>query len=441
MSKKTTLRIGGGAGFSGDRLEPAVDLVSRGNLDYLILECLAERTIALAQRRKLQDPEAGFDPLLERRMELLLPALVEHRVRLVTNFGAANPEAAARRVQAIARRLGLSVTVAAVSGDDVLDQLRPDLPTLETGRPLADYPGIISANAYLGVDAILPALAAGADIVVTGRVADPSLVLAPLMYHFGWSPDDVTRLGQGTVVGHLLECGAQVCGGYFLDANRKQVPDPAHIGYPIAEVEADGAATLTKLPATGGRIDLRTVKEQLLYEVIDPFAYLTPDVAADFSTVSLQQMATDEVHVSGGGGAPRPDRLKVSVGYRAGYRGEGEISYAGPGAVDRARLAGQIIRERLQPDVPDLRIDLVGVDSVNLGGAAPTTDKECRLRIAGHASDAALAGRVGEEVEALYTNGPFGGGGARKSVTEVIGIVSVLLDRKLIEPKLSLYRP
>ena len=439
MSTLPHLRIGGGAGFSGDRLEPAVDLVRRGQLDYLILECLAERTIALAQRRKLADPTQGYDPLLERRMELLLPELVRHGVRLVTNFGAANPKAAAERVRGIADRLGVSVAVAAVCGDDVLAHLRPDLPTVETGRPLGDYPDLISANAYLGVDAILPALEAGADVIITGRVADPSLVLAPLVHHFGWATDDL--LGQGTVIGHLLECGAQVCGGYFLDADRKRVPDPAHLGYPIAEVAADGTARITKLPGTGGRIDLRTVKEQLLYEVVDPHAYLTPDVAADFTTVRLEETGPDAVTVTGGTGAPRPDRLKVSVGYRAGYRGEGEISYAGPGAADRARLAGAIVRERLAGEVDELRLDLIGVDSVHLAGGPPVATREARLRVAGRAADAAAAARVGEEVEALYTNGPFGGGGARKSVTEVVGIVSVLLDRTLPHPQLSLYRP
>ncbi len=438
---KERIRIGGGAGFSGDRLEPAVDLVRRGQLDFLVLECLAERTIALAQRRKLEDHNLGYDPLLERRMELLLPELKQHGVRLISNFGAANPMAAARRIRGIAERLGLSVTVAAVLGDDVLDHLQPSLLTVESGRPLADFPDIISANAYLGVEAILPALESGADVIVTGRVADPSLFLAPMCHAFGWAADDFERMGRGTVIGHLLECGAQICGGYFMDADRKQVPKPAHLGFPIAEVYADGSAAITKLPGTGGRIDLRTAKEQLLYEVVDPHAYLTPDVAADFTTVVLSAPETDVVRVTGGDGTWRPAQLKVSVGYRAGYRGEGEISYAGPGAADRARLAGQIMRERLAPAIDELRIDLIGVDSVHFAGTLEGVTREVRLRVAGHTGTAALAARVGEEVEALYTNGPAGGGGARKLVTEVIGIVSVLLDRDLVQPQLEVLRP
>ena len=436
---QTTIRIGGGAGFSGDRLEPAVLLAERGNLDYLVLECLAERTIALAQQRKLADPEAGYDPLLERRMEVLLPVIKARGVRLVSNFGAANPEAAARRICAIAARLGLSVRVAAVTGDDVLHHLRADQPTLETGRPLSAFGEVISANAYLGIDALLPALRSDAEVIVTGRVADPSLFLAPMVHAFGWATDDYARLGRGTVVGHLLECGAQLCGGYFMDAGRKSVPDPAHLGFPIAEVDADGHALITKIAGTGGRIDLRTGKEQLLYEVVDPHAYLTPDVAADFTTVRLEQPAADTLKVTGGEGTFRPDTLKVSVGYRAGYRGEGEISYAGSGAAQRARLAGRIVTERLRDRFPTLRADYVGVNSVHLGPGEGALPREARLRVAGIAADRATAALIGEEVEALYTNGPFGGGGARKSVSEVVGIVSVLLDRKLVRPACKIY--
>ncbi|WP_116107578.1 acyclic terpene utilization AtuA family protein [Lewinella sp. IMCC34191] len=434
------IRIGGGAGFSGDRLEPAVLLAREGKLDYLVLECLAERTIALAQQRKLQDPSTGFDPLLERRMESLLPVIKEHGVRLISNFGAANPVAAARKIAELAKRKGISITVAAVFGDDVLEQIDPAMPTMETGRPLSDYGDIISANAYLGIDALLPALESGAEVIVTGRVADPSLFLAPMVHAFGWSVGDYATLGQGTVIGHLLECGAQICGGYFMDGDRKAVPDPARLGFPIAEVAADGSATISKIAGTGGRIDLRTAKEQLLYEVVDPHAYLTPDVAADFTTVHLQADDTDIVSVYGGTGVERPDTLKASVGYRAGYRGEGEISYAGPGAESRARLAGEIVAERLQGELDHVRVDIVGVDSVHLAAGQSTDPREARVRVSGSATTREIAARVGEEVEALYTNGPWGGGGARKTVTQMVGIVSVLLDRKRIHPSLEIFR-
>ncbi|PPK88415.1 uncharacterized protein DUF1446 [Neolewinella xylanilytica] len=434
-----TIRIGGGAGFSGDRLEPAVLLAQEGNLDYLVLECLAERTIALAQRRKLQDPDAGFDPLLERRMEALLPVITAKGVRLISNFGAANPVAAARKIGQIARRLGLSIRVAAVTGDDVLDRISPSMSAMETGRPLSEYGQLVSANAYLGIDALLPALQTGAEVIVTGRVADPSLVLAPLVHAFGWSSTDYATLGQGTVIGHLLECGAQICGGYFMDGDRKQIPDPANLGFPIAEVTEDGSATITKISGTGGRIDLRTAKEQLLYEVVDPHAYLTPDVAADFTTVRLEETGADTVSVTGGTGARRPDRLKVSVGYRAGFRGEGEISYAGPGAEDRARLAGDIVATRLNGCLDRLRVDIIGIDSVHFGPGGEAKSREARVRVSGSSADEGTAARVGEEVEALYTNGPYGGGGARKSVTEMIGIVSVLMDRRLIHPSVDIF--
>ncbi len=433
------IRIGGGAGFSGDRLEPAVWLARRGRLDYLVLECLAERTIALAQQRKLGDPDKGYDPLLERRMESLLPEIAGSGVRLISNFGAANPSAGARKICAIARRLGIPLTVAAVGGDDVLDRLNPEMPTMESGRPLSAYGDLLSANAYLGIDALLPALESGAQVIITGRVADPSLFLAPVVHEFGWSKEAYDRLGQGTVIGHLLECGAQICGGYFMDTDRKQVPDPANIGFPIAEVGENGSCVITKLPGTGGRIDLLTAKEQLLYEVVNPHAYLTPDVAADFTTVRITELDRDVISVGGGTGAARPDSLKVSVGYRAGYRGEGEISYAGAGAADRARLAGNIIATRLKSVFQDIRIDIIGVDSVHLGPARPTTPREARLRVAGSAPDRDVAARIGEEVEALYTNGPAGGGGARKSVSGMVGIVSVLMDRKLITPSLEIF--
>ena len=435
----TSIRIGGGAGFSGDRIEPAVLLADRGQLDYLVLECLAERTIALAQQRKLADPQAGYDPLLERRMEALLPVMKARGVRLISNFGAANPEAAARRICDLATRLGLTIRVAAVTGDDVLPHLQPEQPTLETGRPLQDYGDLLSANAYLGIEALLPALESDADVIVTGRVADPSLFLAPMVHAFGWATDDYARLGRGTVVGHLLECGAQLCGGYYMDGGTKSVPNPAHLGFPIVEVDANGGAVITKIAGTGGRIDLRTGKEQLLYEVVDPHAYLTPDVAADFTTVRLEQPAPDTLRVTGGEGTFRPATLKVSVGYRAGYRGEGEISYAGSGAVDRARLAGEIVAERLGDRFDQLRADIIGVDSVHLGPGHREAQREARLRVAGRATDRATAALVGEEVEALYTNGPFGGGGARKSITEMVGIVSVLLDRELVRPACKIF--
>lgn len=436
---KETIRIGCGAGFAGDRLDPAVVLVERGKLDYLVLECLAERTIALAQKRRRQDPALGYDLLLERRIERLLPQLLDNRVRLITNMGAANPLATGAKVIDVARRLNRSVRVAVVGGDDVLHQLTGDEPSLETGLPLRQSGTLLSANAYLGSDAILPALATGADIIITGRVADPSLFVAPLAHEFGWSLDDVARLGQGTVVGHLLECAGQLTGGYFADPGRKDVPNMAQLGHPFADVRPDGTATFGKVPGTGGLLSTATASEQLLYEVMDPQRYMTPDVVADFTQVHLEQLAPDQVRATGGRGTARPDTLKVSVGYDAGYVGEGEIAYAGANALARAELAGAILQERLRDRFADLRIDYIGSMSVHRTNFGHTPEPyEIRLRVAAKASTAAEAALIGEEVEALYTNGPAGGGGARKYVHDVVGIVSTLLPRRLITLTLTL---
>ncbi len=427
---RDTLRLGGGAGFAGDRLDAPLDLAERGALDYLALECLAERTIALAQLRRRRDPAAGYDARLAERIESLLPILARRGVRLIGNFGAANPLAAADAIVAIAKRLAIPVKVAAVTGDDVLDALDLDAPTMEGGVPLSRYAPLVSANAYLGAEAMLPALASGAGIVVTGRVADPSLFVAPLMHEYGWAPDDLDRLARGTVVGHLLECAGQLCGGYFADPGRKEIAGMANLGFPYADVTPDGDAVVSKVDGTGGRITLATATEQLLYEVTDPHGYLTPDVTADFSSVTLAEAGPDRIAVRGARGRRRPDKLKVSVGYLAGYVGEGEIGYAGTNALARARLAGEIVRERIASRFPELRIDVIG--STSLHGRTLDADErpyEVRLRVAGRARSRDEAAIVGDEVEALYTNGPAGGGGARKYVNEQIGIVSTLVDR------------
>lgn len=436
-----TIRIGCGAGFQGDRLEPALVLAEHGRLDYLMLECLAERTIALAQLRRLNDPAAGYDSLLERRMRGLLPLIRQNKVRIVTNMGAANPAAGAEALVRLARELGLKVRVAALTGDEVLDLLDPKQKVLETGEPLGSVGSLFSANAYLGVEQMLPALESGADVILTGRVADPSLALAPLAHEFGWEIDDAERFARGTVVGHLLECGGQLTGGYYADPGRKNVPDMAHLGFPFADVDADGNATLSKVDGTGGVINRMTATEQLLYEVTDPHAYLTPDVTADFSGVAIKETAPDTIAISGGTGRKRPDTLKVSVGYRAGFIGEGEISYAGENCVARAKLAGEIVGERLRGQFQELRVDIHGVSSLH---TRPMSDEEyrpyeVRLRVAGRSADRAKAALIGEEVESLWCNGPAGGGGARKDVREQIGIVSCLIARDKVKPQVTVF--
>ena len=426
------VRIGCGAGFAGDRLEPALELVERAALDYLILECLAERTIAIAQRERLADPARGFDGMLLRRMEMLLPALCARGVGLLTNAGAANPLAGAQAVAALAARLGLAPRIAAVLGDDVLDRLSPGL-ELDDGRRVGDLGEVVSANAYLGAEALLAGLRLGADIVIAGRVADPSLALAPLMHRHGWAADDQRLMARGTAIGHLLECAGQLTGGYFADPGRKDVPDLARLGFPFVDVWPDGRAVFGKPDGSGGRLDLRTAKEQLLYEVLDPAAYLTPDASADFTRIALRDLGGDRVELTGGEGAKRPDRLKISVGYRAGFVGEGEISYAGPGAEARARLAGEIVVSRLGGGYAEIRTDLIGIDSTHGRSYGNRPEAyEVRLRVAARTGVAALAQRVGEEVEALYCNGPAGGGGARKYLREIVGVASAFLPRAAV---------
>ncbi len=439
------VRIGAGAGYSGDRIEPAVELAEHGQLDYLVFECLAERTIAIAQQARRNDPALGYDPLLDARMQAVLPVAAAKRVRIVSNMGAANPRAAARRTAQIAQSLGIAgLKVAAVEGDDVLDVvLHGAFRFEESGDDVAAYRDrIVSANAYLGAAPIVDALAAGADVVLTGRVADPSLFAAPLIHAFGWRMDDWDTLGAATVVGHLLECAGQVTGGYFADPGYKDVPNLARLGFPIGEVAADGSVVITKVPHAGGRVSAATCKEQLLYEIHDPARYLQPDVVADFTRVTVAEEAADRVRVTGGRGTARPDTLKASVAYVDGWIGEGQISYGGPGALARARLALDIVRERLALTgvaASELRFDLIGVDAL-YGDATPAVrgePSEVRVRVAGRTANAAEAARIGNEVETLYTNGPAGGGGAFKSTREVIAVQAVLLPRAAVTPSFS----
>ncbi|KMT56897.1 acyclic terpene utilization AtuA family protein [Pseudomonas fildesensis] len=438
-----TLRIGSGAGYSGDRIEPAVELAEQGDLDYLVFECLAERTIALAQQARISDPQGGYDPLLSERMRRVLPFVGQHdgrrRLRVITNMGAANRVSAAIEVRRIASELGLNLKVVAVVGDDVLDVLRPEQ-VLDNGQTVGSLGArLISANAYLGVDGILDALRADADVVITGRVADPSLFLAPQMFEFGWAPDDWPRLGRGTLVGHLLECAGQVSGGYFADPGFKDVDNLARLGFPLAEIDADGEAVITKVAGSGGRVSRATCSEQLIYEVHDPAAYLTPDVTADFSRVGFVEEGVDRVRAQGAAGRARPEQLKVSVGYLDGWIGEGQMSYGGPGAVARAQLARDVVLKRLElmgVKMQDVRAELIGMDSLH-GPRSSVEPWEVRLRVAARCEARSEAVRVGNEVETLYTNGPSGGGGASKSVRQVVAVASLLLARSAVNPRIE----
>jgi len=440
----TEYRIGTGAGFSADRLDPAVELVAKGRLDAIVFECIGERTLAFGHRDRMANPAAGYNPLLERRMRAVLPLCVAQGTRLITNMGVANPRGAARKTVAVARELGLrGLKVAALEGDDVsalIDQAS-ELPACgmtvgEVVRPL------VGANAYLGAEAILPALEAEADVVITGRVADPCLFLAPLAHAFGWAADDWPRLGAGTLVGHLMECAAQITGGYFADPGFKEVPDLARVGFPIAEVAPDGGAVITKLADAGGLVSAQTVKEQLLYEVHDPAAYVTPDVIADFSAVQIREQARDRVRVSGASGAPRPERLKVTVAFDGGLLAEAGISYAGPGAKGRAELAAAIVRERMVGvhgcNAP-LRLDLIGVDALHGTAIAyPSDARDVRVRAALRAGSRAEAELLLWEVEALLCCGPAGGGGYRGQITPSVITYDAYLERNRVQPRVEI---
>jgi len=441
------VRLGAGAGFARDRIDPAVELAASGRVDYLVFECLAERTIALAQLERRRDPLLGYDPMLEPRMRAVLPPAAANGVKIVTNMGAANPAAAGELTAAIAGDLGLrGLKIAVVQGDDVLDAvLGSDLILLESGAHVRELDGrIVAANAYLGAEAICRALAGGADVVICGRVADPALFLAPLAHEFGWRLDDWDRMARGTLAGHMLECAGQVTGGYFADPGYKDVPGLHRLGFPIGEVDAEGGLVVTKLPQSGGAVTPATCKEQLLYEIHDPARYYQPDVIADFSGVRIAQAGPDRVRLEGARGAPRPDTLKVSVAYRDGYIGEGQISYAGSGSACRARLAGDIVRQRLaRPGVaPDeIRIDLVGIDALHADrlSAGHGEPYETRLRVAARTRDRAHAEALAREVESLYTNGPAGGGGVTLAVREVIAVQSVLLPRERVSAAITRY--
>lgn len=436
-----TIRIGSGAGYSGDRIEPAVELAEKGNINYLVFECLAERTIAIAQNAKLNDPTKGYDPLLVERFEAVLPICKKNGIKIITNMGAANPQAGAAKVREIATRLGLGkLKIAAISGDDVVEALKvSDTKILETGAPASSMADVlVSANAYVGAAPMVEALANGADVIITGRVADPSMFLAPQIHEFGWSQDDWDKIGKGTAVGHLLECGGQVTGGYYAEPGKKDVADLARLGFPIAEVSEDGAIVITKVEGSGGKVTEHTCKEQILYEVHDPKTYLTPDVTADFSQITFTEIAPNRIKVGGVTGRARTDTFKVSVGYNDGYMGEGQISYAGPGALARAQLALDIVRERLKitgVKANELRFDLIGVNSIHADVLAPAPEPtEVRVRVTGRCDSMKEAVRIGNEVETLYTNGPASGGGATKSAKQVVAMLSALFPRDMVVP-------
>lgn len=441
--------IGAGAGYSGDRLDAPLavvcDLRASDERAAIIFETLGERTLAAAQLRRRENPSAGYEPKLAPLLKPVLKDCIDGNIVVVGNFGAANPPAAAQVIADLAVQTGTRARIGVVTGDDMLDAAG-----LEVLRAccddLPDEKLLVSANAYLGAGPIVEALGQGAQVVVTGRVADPSLALGPLIHAFGWSFDDWVKLGRGTMAGHLLECGAQVTGGYYADPGFKDVPAPESIGYPIAEIDSDGGCIIGKA-AGGGLVDRGTVTEQLLYEVHDPAAYLTPDVTADISDASLDELGGDRVRLNGVTGHPRPERLKVTVCYDGGWLGEGEISYYGPNALARARLAGEIVRKR-SPRNLRLRCDVIGVLSVLADDAGRAWDslesigerdsEDLRLRVAFAGADRASVERGLAEIEALYCAGPAAGGGIRVALRPRIAATSCFVPRNAVRPQVQI---
>lgn len=451
-----TFLLGSGAGFSGDRTDAAIpvvaELIRRGEPAALIFETLGERTLAAAHRAMSESPAAGYEPLLAELLEPVLGDCLDHGIAILGNFGAANPTGACEVVAELAARAGRAdARIGHVHGDDIRARLASlDLQRWEAER--RDMPGkdaLISANVYLGAAPLVEALKLGAEIVVTGRVADPALFLAPLVHHFDWAWDDWDRLAAGMMAGHLAECGAQVSGGYFADPGCKEVPGLARLGYPIIEIEADGRLVVTKPPGTGGCVTERTVKEQLLYEVHDPSRYLTPDVVVDLSAVALRELGPDRIEVTGIRGKPAPERLKTTVCYEGGWQGEAEISYAGPNALARARLAAEVLRERLTFRAPPelrKRLDIIGLSSVFDDDAgtlrqAKRGDEggDYRLRLAAEHPERSWVERATQELLALYCAGPAGGGGVRRSFQRRVFTASYLVKRTDVEAFAILY--
>ncbi len=449
---RSVLRVGNGCGFWGDNLDAPVQLVERGQLDVLTLEYLAELTLSILAIQKQRDPQAGYASDFLGVLERLTPHLVaQPNLTIVTNAGGMNPVGCATKARAILDRAGLSQRrIGVVDGDDLLPRLDELLSTghtlnhLDNGEPLTTIrQRVVGANAYLGSAGIVSALEQGASVVITGRVADASLTLAPAMHAFGWRADDWDRLAGGIVAGHLIECGAQATGGLWCNVGPEY--DLGHVGYPIAEIAADGSCTITKPAGTGGAVNLETISEQLLYEVGDPAAYLTPDVVADFTSVRLDEVGPDRVRITRPHGLPATDSFKVSIGYRDGWAASGTLVLAGPDAAAKARWAGRILLERLQSAGATPAAALVeaigGGDLVPgvlpIAGGLP----EAVLRVAVRDPSKAVVERFSKEFAPLVTSGPPGVTGyttGRPPVREVFAYWPALVSKTVVSPRVTI---
>ena len=449
-----TVRIAAGQGFWGDWLEAPYRQVTGGPVDYLMMDYLAEVTMSILQKQKARDPSLGYAKDFLAQMERILPIVVERRVKVTANAGGVNPRGCAQAMGETARRLGLGgkLRIGVVTGDDLLPRLDGllarghELRNLDTGRPLSDVRDrVVSANAYLGAGPVVQALRGGADIVVTGRVTDTGLTLAPMIHAFGWRPDAWDLLAAGTVAGHTIECGAQCSGGNCL-VDWERIPDLANVGYPIVDADPDGTFEITKHPGTGGRISVAGVTEQLVYEMGNPAEYITPDCIADFTTIRLEQVAGDRVRVSGVRGRPATDKLKVSIGYFYGYKAVGTLVYAWPEAYKKAQAADRILRQRLADlglKFESVLTEFVGADATHgplaRGARGAPLDQlpEVQLRVGVRSPDKAAVERFTREIAPLILNGPpsvTGFAGGRPKPEEIVAYWPALLDKGMVEP-------
>ena len=439
------VRVGAGQGFWGDWLEAPRRLVEGGPIDYLMLDYLAEVTMSILQKQKERDPNMGYARDFVGAMESVMGHVAAGKVRVIANAGGVNPPACAQAVKALAGRSGSRLRIGVVTGDDLLPRIDElvdgghALANMDTGEPLERVRDrVLSANAYIGSEPIVEALRQDAHVVITGRSTDTALTMAPLRHEFGWAADDWNRLAAGIIAGHIIECGAQCSGGNCL-YDWQNIPDLANVGYPIVEATADGTFAITKHPGTGGRVSVRTVTEQLVYEMGDPHAYITPDVVADFTSIQVEDDGADRVRVFGIRGAPPTDKLKVSIAYRAGFKAVGTLVYSWPDAMEKAQLADRVLRERL--DRLGLRFDkvlteFVGVSSTHgrLAGEIPDTP-EVQFRIGVRGEDRAAIERFTREIAPLVLNGPpsvTGFAGGRPKVEEIVAYWPALVDKRVV---------
>ncbi len=454
MSEKSrVVRVAAGQGFWGDWLEAPVRQVEGGAIDYLMLDYLAEVTMSILQKQRGRDPNAGYARDFVTQMERILPAVASRGIRVISNAGGVNPRGCALAVRAAADRLGLGgdIRIGLVSGDDLMDRLDSlgadgeSFANMETGEPLSTIRDQVrSANAYLGMAPVVEALRRGANIVITGRVTDTGLTLGPLVHEFGWAFDDWDRIAAGTIAGHIIECGAQSSGGNLLkDWQRVRRLDD--VGFPIVEMTADGSFVVTKHPRTGGIVNVASVTEQLVYEMGDPRAYITPDGIADFTSIRLRQRGRDRVAVSGIRGGPRTPKLKVSIAWFYGYKAVGTLVYAWPDAVAKARAADAILRKRLKAlglEFEQILTELVGVDATHgrLSGDPDPDIAEVTLRVGVRARDRAPVERFTREIAPLVLTGPpsvTGFAGGRPAVEEIVAYWPALVSREKIEPSVT----